>query len=109
MQGKDRMQPRGDVATARADGRRWSESVQRGGEAAARNGAEPAVPDLSEAFAALDAGDVERGLDLLIGALPNADGARDDVRRVVVGVLDELGVEHPVARDARRRLASALY
>jgi len=78
-------------------------------EAAARNGAEPAVPDLSEAFAALDAGDVERGLDLLIGALPNADGARDDVRRVVVGVLDELGVEHPVARDARRRLASALY
>jgi putative thioredoxin len=31
------------------------------------------------------------------------------VRRVVVGVLDELGVAHPLARDARRRLASALY
>jgi putative thioredoxin len=27
----------------------------------------------------------------------------------VVGVLDELGVEHPLARSARRRLASALY
>ncbi len=67
------------------------------------------MPDLSEAFAALDAGDDERALDLLLEALPNADGARDDVRRVVVGVLDELGVGHPVARSARRRLASALY
>jgi putative thioredoxin len=78
-------------------------------ESAARNGAQPPVPDLSEAFAALDAGDHERGLDLLLEALPSADGARDDVRRVVVGVLDELGVSHPLARDARRRLAAALY
>jgi putative thioredoxin len=66
-------------------------------------------PDLSEAFKALDAGDSERALDLLLEALPSADGAKDDIRRVVVGVLDELGVEHPLARDARRRLASALY
>ncbi len=66
-------------------------------------------PELSEAFTALDAGNTERALDLLLGALPSADGARDDVRRVVVGVLDELGVEHPLAREARRRLASALY
>jgi putative thioredoxin len=65
--------------------------------------------DLAEAFAALDAGDHERALDLLIAALPSADGAKDDVRKVVVGVLDELGVEHPLARDARRRLAAALY
>jgi putative thioredoxin len=78
-------------------------------ETAATSSAQPAVPDLSEAFAALDAGDHERALDLLIGALPSSDGARDEVRRVVVGVLDELGVEHPLARDARRRLASALY
>ena len=78
-------------------------------ESAARNAAQPPVPDLNEAFMALDAGDAERGLDLLLEALPNADGARDDVRRVVVGVLDELGVEHPLARSARRRLASALY
>jgi thioredoxin-like negative regulator of GroEL len=28
---------------------------------------------------------------------------------VVVGALDELGVDHPLARDARRRLAAALY
>jgi putative thioredoxin len=78
-------------------------------ESAARNGAQPPVPDLGEAFAALDAGDHERALDLLLEALPSADGARDDVRRVVVGVLDDLGVEHPLARSARRRLASALY
>jgi len=78
-------------------------------ERAAAGSAQPAVPDLSEAFAALDAGESERALDLLLAAIPNADGARDDVRRVVVGVLDELGVEDPVARDARRRLASALY
>ena len=78
-------------------------------ESAAGDSAQPPVPDLSEAFAALDAGDYERALNLLIGALPNSDGARDEVRRVVVGILDELGVENPLARDARRRLASALY
>ncbi len=64
---------------------------------------------IQDAFAALDAGDTERALDLLLEALPSSDGARDDVRRVIVGVLDELGVENPVARDARRRLATALY
>jgi putative thioredoxin len=66
-------------------------------------------PELREAFAALDRGDHERALELLIGALPSADGAKDDIRRVVVGILDELGVEHPLARESRRRLASALY
>jgi putative thioredoxin len=67
------------------------------------------APDLADAFAALDAGDHERALDLLIGALSQADGAKDEIRKVVVGLLDELGVEHPLARDARRRLAAALY
>jgi putative thioredoxin len=69
----------------------------------------PAGENLAEAFAELDAGKQERALDLLIGALPSADGTRDDIRRVVVGILDELGVDNPLARDARRRLASALY
>ena len=69
----------------------------------------PESPDLSEAFAALDAGDPERALDLLIAALPSADGASDRIRRVVVGLLEELGVEHPLARESRRKLASALY
>jgi putative thioredoxin len=67
------------------------------------------TPDLGEAFIALDAADHERALDLLLAALPSADGARDEIRKVVVGMLDELGVEHPLARDARRRLAAALY
>jgi putative thioredoxin len=65
--------------------------------------------DLDEAFKALDDGDTERAVDLLIEALASADGHKDDVRRVVVGALDELGVDHPLARDARRRLAAALY
>jgi len=69
----------------------------------------PGWPDLGPAFEALDAGDQERALDLLIGALQSADGARDDIRRVVVGILEELGVEHPLARESRRKLASALY
>jgi putative thioredoxin len=65
--------------------------------------------DVDEAFRALDAGDHERALELLIGAIPSADGHKDDLRRVVVAILDRLGVEDPLARDARRRLAAALY
>jgi putative thioredoxin len=68
-----------------------------------------ATPDVAQALQALDDGDPERALDLLIGALPSADGSRDDIRRVVVGILDELGVENPLARESRRRLAAALY
>jgi putative thioredoxin len=71
--------------------------------------AQQADPDLSDAFAALDAGETERALELLIASLPGANGARDDVRRLVVGILDELGADSELARDARRRLAAALY
>ncbi len=67
-------------------------------------------PSLASAFAAIDAGDVESGLDTLIDAIPSSEGERrEDLRRAVVGVLDTLGVEHPVARESRRKLASALY
>ena len=68
-------------------------------------------PELQGAFAAVDDGEFEKGLDRLIGAIPGTDdaGRRDDLRRSVVGVLDELGVEHPVSRESRRKLASALY
>ncbi|HEV7462079.1 MAG TPA: thioredoxin [Solirubrobacteraceae bacterium] len=66
--------------------------------------------DLQEAFTALDAGDVEGALDKLLESLAaSADGARDDLRRAIVGVLDELGAEDPRAREYRRRLAAALY
>jgi putative thioredoxin len=70
---------------------------------------ESSPQSVTDAFAALDAGDPERALDLLIGALPSADGKREEIRRVVVGILDELGVDDPLARASRRKLASALY
>jgi putative thioredoxin len=67
------------------------------------------TPDLHEAFDALDTGSTERGLDLLIDAIATADGAKDEIRKVVVGVLDELGADSDLARASRRRLATALY
>jgi putative thioredoxin len=67
------------------------------------------VPDLSRAFAALDEGDDEQALEMLIEAISLARGSRDDIRRVVVGILDELGLDHPLATTSRTRLASALY
>lgn len=65
--------------------------------------------DVREAFEALDEGEHAQAIDLLLEALPTADGHKDDVRRAVVAILDQLGVEHPLAREARRRLAAALY
>lgn len=65
--------------------------------------------DLGEAFRAIDEGDDEQAVELLLAALAEAGERKDDVRRLLVAVLDRLGVEHPVARDARRRMAAALY
>jgi putative thioredoxin len=67
--------------------------------------------DVAAAFAALDRGDVETALDGLIAATAATtdQDRRDDLRRAVVGILDELGVEHPLARESRRKLAAALY
>ena len=67
------------------------------------------APGTADAFAALDGGDPQRAVDLLIDAISTADGHKDDLRRVIVGILDAFGVDHPFARDARRRLAGALY
>jgi putative thioredoxin len=68
-----------------------------------------AALDLSKAFAALDAGDSEQALDALIEAIAPARTSRDEIRRVVIGILDELGVDDPLAASSRKRLASALY
>jgi putative thioredoxin len=65
--------------------------------------------ELTEAFSALDQGDLQTALDRLLGALEGANGDREDIRRVIVGALDSLGPEDQLARDARRRLAAALY
>ncbi|MGI8632909.1 MAG: tetratricopeptide repeat protein [Solirubrobacterales bacterium] len=63
----------------------------------------------ADAFAALDAGDTERGLDLLLDDFADPDTDTDQLRRVVVGVLDEQGADSELARTYRRRLATALY
>ena len=66
--------------------------------------------DLREAFEAWDEGDHERALALLQGALVETSDPdrRDAVRRVMVGIFTELGPDHPVAREHRRRLSAAL-
>jgi putative thioredoxin len=70
---------------------------------------EAELPELAPALAALDEGLTAAGLEALIGAISEHPNRRDDIRKVVVGVLDELGVEHELAREYRRRLATALY
>ncbi len=64
---------------------------------------------LEDAFAALDDGRLQDALDALLAALPGASERRDDIRRVIVGELDALGPEDPLARSTRGRLATALY
>jgi len=64
---------------------------------------------VAAAFDTLDEGEVERGLDQLLRALQSDGSDRERIRRVIVAILDELGVEHPLARDSRRRMAAALY
>ena len=74
----------------------------------------------TDAFAALDKGDRDAALDTLIqtlrelsrnGNVPNdldPDEARDLIRRVVVGILDESDPADPTSRVYRRKLAAAL-
>ncbi|HWH95000.1 MAG TPA: thioredoxin [Baekduia sp.] len=67
------------------------------------------VPGALDAFTLLDGGDPRQAVDRLIDTIATANGHKDDLRRVIVGILDAFGVDHPFARDARRRLAGALY
>jgi putative thioredoxin len=66
-------------------------------------------PGVNDALKALDGGDPKKAVDLLIEEIEQPDSPKDDLRRVVVGILDAFGVDHPFSRDARRRLAGALY
>jgi putative thioredoxin len=63
--------------------------------------------DLAPAFEAWDQGDPSTALELLQGALADPE-RRDLVRRVMVAIFTELGPEHPLAREHRRRLSAAL-
>ena len=64
-----------------------------------------------ELLAALEAGDHERALELLLGEVrEDADAKRrDELRRLMVALFDELGPEHPLSVRFRRQLAAALY
>jgi putative thioredoxin len=60
--------------------------------------------------AALEAGDHERALSLLLERAQNAERAdRDDIRRFMVDLFEGLGQDHPLSAAYRRRLAAILY
>ena len=64
----------------------------------------------SDVVAALEREGYEEALELLLASLDGAGSdQRDEVRRLMVAVFDELGQEHPLSARYRRRLATALY
>ena len=66
--------------------------------------------DEPEVLAALEAGDHERALQLLLDEVRVADPERRErVRGLMVAIFEDLGQEHPVATRFRRQLATALY
>jgi putative thioredoxin len=66
--------------------------------------------ELPQVVQALDAGDVERALELLVDAVPAAaPDERDRLRDVAVALFERLGQDDPLVAAYRRRLASALY
>ncbi|MEX0675320.1 MAG: tetratricopeptide repeat protein [Gaiellaceae bacterium] len=65
--------------------------------------AEGTWPDV---VAAVDEGDHERALDLLLERL---DEDRERVRTLMVALFQELGADHPLSATYRRRLSAALF
>jgi putative thioredoxin len=72
-------------------------------------GSEP-DPRLAAAFDAWDSGDFEAALETLQELIAEADdpARRDLIREAMVGIFAELGADHELAREHRRRLAAAL-
>jgi putative thioredoxin len=69
-----------------------------------QTGEAPAVAD------ALERGDVEAALELLLDDIQSGDRSRRDrLRELMVALFAHLGHEHPVSTAYRRRLAAALY
>ena len=64
-----------------------------------------------ELLAALEADDHERALALLLDEVQveSDPERRDELRRLMVALFDELGPEHPLSTRFRRQLAAALY
>jgi len=66
--------------------------------------------ELPEVVQALDAGDPERALGLLVEAVPSAEPPeRERLREVAVALFERIGQDDPVVATYRRRLAAALY
>ena len=67
--------------------------------------------DMGVAFEAWDSGDHAAALEALQEAFAAApdDETRDRIRKVMVAIFTELGSDDPLAREHRRRLATALY
>ena len=101
---------RGEPAEALATAERFATTDFVAGGLAARARMELGDDAPTEAFAAWDEGDFERALELLQEAVGKAGDAerRDSLRAVMVGLFTELGADHPLAREHRRRLAAAL-
>lgn len=64
-------------------------------------------PEFDAAFDAWDRGDFAAALEALQAPLGDSE-RRDLVRRVMVAIFTELGADHPLAREYRRRLSAAL-
>ena len=109
---------RGDASEALEAARRRSGRLRGRGPCGAgppgggdrRRRAQRSPRALERGFSAWDAGDHERALESLQEAIAETDDPerRDLVRRVMVAIFTELGADHPLAREHRRRLAAAL-
>ena len=63
-----------------------------------------------ELLNALDRGEYEAALEQLLAEVQSGNGeARDEVRRLMLALFDELGTEDELTQRYRRRLAAALY
>jgi putative thioredoxin len=74
------------------------------------DGASPAGSGLQSAFRAWDDSDRAAALDALQDAIRATDDPerRDLIRRAMVAIFTELGADHPLSREHRRRLSAAL-
>jgi putative thioredoxin len=66
--------------------------------------------ELPEVVNALEEGDEQRALELVLAAIPDADRERRErLREVALAVFEKLGAESPLTMWYRRKLATALY
>lgn len=69
-----------------------------------------ATGELPEVLAALEDGDRERALELILETIADAPKEqREHLRDLAVAVFEDLGHDHPVTVAYRRRLATLLY